>query len=218
MNTIEYVKKHKIIAIARGLSKKEIIPTARALYDGGIRLLEVTYNQKNPDCIKETPNMIERLCDEFGDKMRIGAGTVMNVEQTEAAISAGAKYIISPNTNKKVIERALQLNAVSMPGALTPSEIVNAYEMGGQMIKIFPAGNIGLPYIKSLIGPLSHIPLLAVGGINVDNLMDFLNIGLMGAGIGSSLVNLNLIKNNDYDKLKTLANIFASQISQIQQI
>lgn len=212
MNTIEYIKKHKIIAIARGVSKDEIIQTARALYDGGIRLLEVTYNQKNPDCIKETPHMIEKLCDEFGDKMKIGAGTVMNIEQTEAAISAGAQYIISPNTSIKVIEKTRQLGAISMPGALSPSEIVNAYEMGGQMIKIFPAGNIGIPYIKSLIGPLSHIPLLAVGGVNADNLMDFLNIGLVGAGIGSSLVNLNLIKNNDYDKLRTLANIFASQI------
>ena len=209
MNTKEIINANKVIAIMRGVAKEKAADAARALYEGGIKLVEVTFNQSSPTCIEDTTDSIKSIIDAMGDKMCVGAGTVMTVEQVQAAVNAGAKYIISPNTDREVIEETKKLGAISMPGAFTPSEAVSAYKMGADYVKLFPAGLLGIPYIKAIKAPISHIPLMAVGGIDADNLGDFLATGINGVGVGSSLVNLKLINAGKWDELTELAKKFA---------
>lgn len=209
---IDSIEKYKIIAIVRGVSQDKIIPAAQALYKGGIRLIEVTYDQSSPDSITETPRMIEMLCQHFGEDMCVGAGTVMNLPQVEAAVKAGAKYMISPNTNIKVIKRSVELGAISIPGALTPSEITEAYNAGASFVKLFPAGDLGVNYIKSVRSPINHIPLLAVGGIDETNMMEFFKAGIKGVGIGSNIVKTSLINENRFEELTALAEKYTGQV------
>ena len=209
---ISGIKENKIIAIVRGVATKDIIPTARALKDGGIKLLEITFNQSSATGEKDTENAIGSLCDYFSDSMLIGAGTVLNARQTEIAVKAGAKYIISPNTDPDVIKTTNDMGAVSIPGALTPSEIAHACKLGAHFVKLFPAGDLGTAYIKAIRAPLSHIPLLAVGGIDNDNLQDFFKAGVCGVGVGSNIVDTKLIKEGKFEELTVLARKYTSQI------
>ena len=204
-STIDKILEHKIIAIVRGVGKENIVKLGSALLEGGVKLIEVTFNQKDKDNLINTPLLIKTLIDTFGDKICVGAGTVMTEEQVEAAFNAGAKYMISPNTNEKVIKKTKELGAVSIPGALTPSESANAYEYGADFVKLFPAGNLGTGYIKSVCAPLNHIPFLAVGGINEVNVGDFMKTGIKGVGVGGNLCNLKLIENNEFDKITNSA-------------
>lgn len=206
------IEKHKIIAIIRNVSPERLIHAADALYKGGIRLMEVTFNQKNPDCVKETSEMIEMLSKHFQGDICVGAGTVMNIKQVEAAAKAGAKYIISPHTDLEVIKRTVELDMVSIPGAMTPSEIVMAYNAGAGFVKLFPAGELGVNYVKSVCSPLNYIPMLAVGGIDENNMQDFLNTGIKGFGIGSNIVKSSYINGEKYDELTILAKKYTCQI------
>ena len=181
MDTLERILDHKIVAIIRGAEPGDVINIAKALYDGGIRILEITMNSANP------LKVIEEVADEFGDRMVIGAGTVLDPETARSAISAGAEFILSPIVNSKTIEMTKSHGAIAVPGAYTATEIVHAYRCGGDIIKVFPA-RPGPAYIKDLLGPLPHIPLLPTGGINLDNIKEFKKAGAVGFGIGSSLV------------------------------
>ncbi len=205
MNTKDIINKHKVIAILRGIPQEKVADTAAALYCGGIRLMEVTYNQSSPTCIEETVDGINTICGALGDKAYIGAGTVMNRAQVRAAVEAGAKYIISPNTDREVIQETKRLGVISMPGAFTPTEVVAAYEVGADYVKLFPAGLLGIPYIKAVMAPINHIPLIAVGGIEAENIKDFLATGINGVGVGSSLVNAGLILEEKWDELIEIA-------------
>ena len=211
MGTNEIINQNKVIAIVRGVEKDKIKDTAKALYDGGIRLIEVTFNQSSKTCIEDTVESIKAISKSVGGNICVGAGTVMTIEQTKAAIDAGAKYIISPNTDEAVIKETKRLGAVSIPGAFTPTEVVEAYKMGGDYVKLFPAGLLGTAYIKALIAPISHIPLMAVGGIDHHNLKEFLSTGIAGVGVGSSLVDKNLIKQEKWNELTLLAEKFTGQ-------
>ena len=209
---ISTVEKEKVIVIVRGVAKEKLIPLADAMYDGGIRLLEITFDQTGKISAAETAEMIADLCRRFSGRMRIGAGTVMTAEQVRIAFEAGAEYMISPDTSREVIGETCRLGAVSIPGALTPTEVATAYAYGADFVKLFPAGDLGLSYIKSIRAPLAHIPMLAVGGVNEKNLGEFLSAGLSGVGLGSGIVNKKLIDNGDFAALTALAKQYTEQI------
>jgi 2-dehydro-3-deoxyphosphogluconate aldolase/(4S)-4-hydroxy-2-oxoglutarate aldolase len=211
-HVIDAIRQYKLISIVRGLEKDELLKAAEALFEGGVRLLEVTFDQsgKIPDSV--TAENIRLLRKTFEGRLFIGAGTVMNESQVLAAKEAGAEYIISPDVNEAVIKKTKELGLVSIPGALTPTEIVTAHTYGADFVKLFPAGDLGISYIKSVRAPLSHIPMLAVGGVTVNNIRDFLDAGLLGVGIGSAIVNKSLIKNGDFEGLTELAREFTRQI------
>lgn len=204
-NVMERIRSDKIIAIVRGLESGHMLSLAGALNKGGITMIEVTFDQKNPDKWKDTCSAIKLLSDEFAGRMLVGAGTVMTVEQLNLAYEAGAKYIISPDINVEVIRNTKKLGLVSLPGAMTPTECVTAYNAGADAVKVFPAGELGAAYIKAIRAPLSHIPMLAVGGVNVDNAASFIKAGCIGLGVGGTLVNLDLVKNGEFDKISALA-------------
>ena len=203
--TIQNVNEQKVIAILRGLSPEECLKTAQALYHGGIRLLEVTFDQKDVTKHVETIQSIRQIADHFQGKIYIGAGTVTSPALVEAAAKAGAQYIISPDTSQAVIEKTRELELVSMPGALTPTEIMNAHRWGADFVKIFPVGNLGTGYIKAITAPLNHIRFLAVGGVNPDNITGFLDAGCCGAGIGGNLSNRKWIAAGEYERITQTA-------------
>lgn len=191
MTTLSQILKHKIVAIIRGANPGDVLKIANALHAGGIKVLEVTMNSE------KVLELIKQLSEAMKDKMLIGAGTVLTVDEAKSAINAGAQFIISPNMNVDVIKITKQLGAVSIPGAYTPTEIVNAYNNGGDIIKIFPA-SANVNYIKEIRAPLPHIPLMPTGGITLDNIAAFHKAGAMAFGIGTALVNTKEKVNEEY--------------------
>ena len=188
MNDIKkIIDDNKIIAIIRGVKSDVLVPLVETLYTGGIRLVEVTINQSGDP--QTTADAIYNLCDKFDGRVEIGAGTVMSAAQAELVINSGAKYIISPNTSEEVIRYTKSRGIISIPGAFTPTESAAAYSYGADYVKIFPAGSVGPSYIKAIAAPLSHIPFLAVGGVDHTNILDYLKAGACGVGIGGALTN-----------------------------
>jgi len=190
---LRLLKETPIIAIVRGVEEKHIIPVAEALLQGGIKVMEVTLNTPG------APQMIHTLQSRLGDQMFIGAGTVLDHADAQLAVQAGAKFIVTPNTDEEVIRYCVQQDLPVYPGAMTPTEIVKAWKAGATAIKIFPGSSLGLTYLKELQGPLSHIPMIAVGGVNEDNIHQFLQIGCYAFGIGGSLINLQEIAQMNYE-------------------
>ena len=217
-SVIDSIEKNKIIVIVRGVEKDKLIPLAEAMYNGGIRLLEITYSADKPQSDEQTAESIAMLSKHFQGRMYIGAGTVLNEKQVELTHKAGGKFIISPNTNKKVIEKTRELEMVSMPGAYTASEIQEAHEYGADFVKLFPITSVGTEYVKAVKAPLSNIKLMAVGGINEDNMVDYLNAGATGFGIGSNIVNKKLIDNDDFCGITELAERYTAVIEKWQHI
>ena len=202
---IQKVLDKKIVAIVRGVYGEDCVNLARALYEGGIELLEVTFDQSKPEELTRTSDTIRQLVEQLGDKMVFGAGTVTTVEMLELAKNAGAKFIVSPDTNEEVIRATVAAGMVSMPGALTPTEVVTAHRWGADFVKLFPAGTQGTAYFKAVTAPLNHIRMLAVGGVNEKNIADFMAAGAVGAGVGGILVNKAWIKSGEFDKITAAA-------------
>ncbi len=202
---INAILEHKIIAIVRGAQPEKVLPVARALMEGGISLVEVTFDQKAPDSWPKTAQAIAQIADQLAGGVIVGAGTVLTPGQVHMAGEAGAKYIISPNADPQVIKATRERNLVSIPGALTPTEAMAAHQAGADFIKLFPVTSLGPGYIKAVKAPLSHLRFLAVGGIDEKNLADYLKAGALGAGIGGRLVNSQWIANNEFEKITALA-------------
>lgn len=209
MNTLEFIQKHKIITICRKVYGEELLHLAQALCEGGVRLIEVTFDQADPNCIEKTAEAVTTLCEHYGSEMMFGAGTVLTVEQVEAAAAAGARYIISPNTDEAVIRRSKELGLVSIPGAMTPSEIMTAHNCGADVVKLFPAGALGLRYIKDILAPISHVKLCATGGVTEENWGDYLALGFVAAGISSRLCDKKCIAEGNYAEITRRARAFA---------
>lgn len=209
---LEFIYEHKIIVILRGVKVRDVLPTAKALYEGGIRMLEITFLQDSKTKIEDTSASIRNVTEEMADKMLVGAGTVMSFEEAKAACEAGASYILSPNTNIGIIEYVNKLGAVPIPGAFTPTEIAAAFEKGAPVIKLFPAGCLGVEYIKAIRAPISHIPLLAVGGVTENNMDEFLKAGVKGFGIGSSIAKNSLIEKGDFEGITKLARLYTNKL------
>ncbi len=201
MNTAEYIEKYSVICICRKLYGDELLNLAKALSNGGVKLIEVTFDQSDPDGASKTAEAIAALREAFEGTMKIGAGTVLTKQQVDIAKSAGAEYIISPNTDAEVIRYTKENGLVSIPGAMTPTEILTAHHSGADFIKLFPATWLGFPYIKDIIAPLSHVSLIATGGVNEENLKDYYNLGFSGAGISSRLSNSKLIQEGNFSEI-----------------
>lgn len=207
---IEKILNEKIVVIVRGVEKDKLIPLAEAMYNGGVRLLELTFDSSGKISTAETTANIKILKDHFGDKMYIGAGTVTKIEQVEYTKNAGGEFIISPDTNEKIIKKTLELDMVSIPGAMTPTEIQTAHRNGADFVKVFPVVNVGSSYIKAVKAPLSNINILAVGGINDANMKEYLKAGVCGFGVGANIVDKKLLENGDYDGITKLTEKYVS--------
>ena len=206
--TVEWALKEKIIAIVRGMEAKDCLRVAQALYDGGIRLMEITYDQRDPAQWAKTADAIGKIAEAFEGRMLVGAGTVTTPELVTRTRDAGGQFIISPDTNPAVIARTRELELVSMPGAMTPSEILAAHAAGADLVKLFPAAALGSAYLKAVRSPISHVRIMAVGGVDLANAEAFFKAGAACIGVGSSLVSKKLIDSGDYAQITARAEGF----------
>ncbi len=209
------VRDTRIVAIIRGFDSDTCLHLAEAYARGGIRLVEVTFNQKDPATWKDTAAAIRAIADHFEGEVRAGAGTVLTEEQLQICEDAGGEYMVSPNVNPDLIRSCTKRGLAAFPGALTPTEVASAWEAGASFVKLFPVGALGPGYVKALRAPLSHIPLLAVGGVNADNLADYMRAGCVGAGIGGSLTNKEWIAASAWDKITDAARLLVSRAAAV---
>lgn len=205
---IKKIEEEKIITIVRGVAREKLIPLAQAMFDGGIRLIECTYDASGNISDEEIASNIEMLVNHFGFEMIVGAGTVLTEKQVELTKKAGGKFIISPDTNEIIIRKTKELGLVSIPGALTPTEIAAANRFGADFVKVFPVNLMGYKYIKDVKAPLSNVKLLAVGGVDENNMKNYFDAGACGIGIGSGIVNKKQIENNDFKGITKLAKLY----------
>ena len=209
---IKDILENKIIVIMRGYTTDELIFAVEAMEKGGVRLVEVTFDQSGKIPNELTAAQIQELSERFRGRVRIGAGTVMTSEQVELAYNAGAEYIISPDCYREVIEKTRELGMVSLPGAITPTEAANAHRWGADFVKLFPNSEFKPSYLKALAAPLSHIKFLAVGGVNADNLKEYMAAGAVGIGVATAIASKDLIKKGDAEGITALARKFTSQL------
>lgn len=208
MDVKDLILRDKVIVIARRIYGDTLLKLADAMCSGGIHLMELTFDQSDSECIDKTASSVARLNARFGGEMLFGAGTVITPQQVDAAYQAGCKYIISPNTDLDVINATKAHGLVSIPGAMTPSEILAAHKAGADFVKLFPTGYLGLPYIKDIRAPISHVKLIATGGVTEDNFGAFLSAGMVAAGISGRLTDKACIESGNFEELTRRAKAF----------
>jgi 2-dehydro-3-deoxyphosphogluconate aldolase/(4S)-4-hydroxy-2-oxoglutarate aldolase len=204
---LERVLKGGLVAIIRADSSEQLVQVARALYEGGIDVIEVTFT---------VPNAVEVLSavkKYLGQQILLGAGTVLDPETARTALLAGAQFLVSPTVNLEVIKLALRYDRLVMPGAYTPTEILTAWEAGADVIKVFPADIGGPPYLKALKGPLPQVRLMPTGGVNLQTLPEFLKAGACAVGLGSSLVEKDAVERGDMARIRDLARQYVDLIA-----
>ena len=207
---IQKILSDKVIAIVRGIYDDECVLLAKALHDGGVDLLEVTFDQTSHEERLRTVKTIQQLNAELGKDMVFGAGTVTTVEMVKMAKDAGAGFIVSPDTCEEVIRATVENGMVSVPGAFTPTEIAQAHRYGADFIKVFPASFMGPSYVKTVVAPLSNVRLLAVGGVDNSNIADYLKAGAVGAGVASCLFRKEWVKNNEWERITEASRRFVA--------
>lgn len=209
---IKDIEQHKIIVILRGFTTEQLLYAVEAMYTGGIRLVEVTFDQSGAVRDEDTAANIRALSEQFKGRVHIGAGTVMTEEQVELACGAGAEFIISPDCYEPVIKKTRELGMVSIPGVYTPSEAANAHRYGADFAKLFPNSEVKPSYLKALAVPLSHIKFLAVGGVTHENMQDYLNAGAKGVGVATAIADKKAIFAGDYSEITRRAKLFTDQL------
>lgn len=210
--TYKTILNEKVVAIVRGHSPETVVKLAKAYAEGGIRCIEVTFDQSSKEKQLETAQTIRAVKAAMGDAVCVGAGTVMTADQVRMAAEAGAEYMISPNVDADVIAETKRLGKISIPGAMTPSEIAYAYKLGADIVKLFPANELGLSYIKAIKAPLKHIPIMATGGVRPHNAAEYLDAGSAALGVAGDLVNKTWIAAGEYDKIAQVAAAYAEAV------
>lgn len=197
-----------VVPVVRTATAEAAIKSIEALYRGGIRAAEITMTV--PGAIKA----LEKLADQFGDQIVLGAGTVLDPETARACMLAGAQFFVTPNLKASTIEMVKRYSKIIMPGALTPTEVVTAWEAGADVVKIFPCGNVGGPkYIKALKGPFPQIEMVPTGGVNLDTTGEFLRAGACAVAVGGELIDAKTIQEGKYDVFEERARLYLAEVS-----
>ncbi len=212
-NLVQKILDSKVIAIVRGHSGDKVMRIAEALLAGGVQCMEITYNAAKPESDAATANIVKKLNDSYGGRMQIGSGTVLTEKQAEMTKAAGGKFIISPNVNTAVIRKTKELGMVSIPGAYSPSECEEAHEAGADFIKLFPAVNLGVDYVKAITAPLSQIKFMVVGGITAENVGEYIKAGAVGVGTGSDLIIKDAVAEGNFARITERAKEYISAVS-----
>jgi len=197
-----------IIPVVRASSAEAALQAVEAIANGGIRAAEITMTV--PGAVR----VLEKLADRFGGNLLLGAGTVLDPETARACLLAGAEFIVSPSLRPATIEIAKRYSKPVFPGALTPTEVLAAWEAGADVVKVFPCGNVGgAKYIKALKGPFPQIEMMPTGGVNLETIGDFLKAGACAAGVGGELVDVASMKQGRFDVLEERARQFLAAIA-----
>lgn len=208
---VEKIREGRVIAIIRGFEPDVCLHLAEAYAKGGIRAVEVTYRQNAPETWKDTAAAISAIAARFGDVLAVGAGTVLTSEQLKMTADAGGRFMVAPNVKPSLIRECAAGGLAAIPGAMTPSEVVEAWEAGATFVKVFPAGTLGPGYIKALRAPLAHVRLLAVGGVTPDNAAAFMQAGSEGVGVSGALCDKQAIAAGDWASIEAAAKLLVER-------
>lgn len=200
-----------LVAIIRAPSGDQLLDVSRALLAGGIDVIEVTFT------VPGVLDIIQQLRRELGDRILLGAGTVLDPESARAAMLAGAEFIVTPTVNGDVIRLCRRYGKVVMAGGFTPTEILTAWEAGADIVKVFPADVGGPDYLKAIRGPLPQIRLLPTGGVNLETLPSFVQAGACAVGLGSALVEKEALAAGNMDRIQSLAAAYVEKMKQARQ-
>jgi 2-dehydro-3-deoxyphosphogluconate aldolase/(4S)-4-hydroxy-2-oxoglutarate aldolase len=205
---LEFITGIGVVPIVRVSSAESAVQAVDSIYQGGIRAAEITMTV--PGALRA----LETVADRLGDKMMLGAGTVLDPETARACMLAGAQFFVTPALRVSTIEMAKRYSKVIFPGALTPTEVLTAWEAGADAVKIFPCGNLGGPkYIKALKGPLPHIAMIPTGGVNLETASDFLKAGSCAIAVGTEMVDAKTIREGRFDVIEERARQFLACVS-----
>ena len=196
-----------VVAILRADSGEQLGRVAEAWYEGGIDVIEVTFT------VPGVLGILSAVRDSLGDKILLGAGTVLDAESARAAMLAGAEFIVCPTVNLDVIRMCRRYDKLVMPGALTPTEVLTAWEAGADIVKVFPADVGGPGYLKALHGPLPQVKLLPTGGVDLETLAGFFAAGACAVGLGSALVERQAVADGDMDRIRDLARAYVAAVA-----
>jgi 2-dehydro-3-deoxyphosphogluconate aldolase/(4S)-4-hydroxy-2-oxoglutarate aldolase len=206
MAVLAAIEASGLVAILRADSGEAVVQTFKALADGGVTVSEVTLT---------TPGALASIAEArrvLGAAAVIGAGSVLDSESCKAAIEAGASFIVSPITDLGVIRTAQRYGRPVMPGALTPTEVLTAFQQGADLVKIFPANHFGPKYISDLLAPMPQLRLIPTGGVTLENVKQWLDAGAAALGVGTSLVRKDLIAAGDFKALTQLAGQYVAAV------
>lgn len=201
----EWYHRAPVIGILRGIAMEKVMKIAQVYLEAGFYTLEVTLN--TPDA----EQIISRLRADFPE-LNVGAGTVCSMPDLDRALGSGAQFVVTPVINEEVIKRAVKQKIPIFPGGFTPTEVYRAWELGASAVKVFPATQMGVPYIKDLRGPLDQVKLLPTGGVSLSNIKSFFQAGAVGVGMGSSLFPKDLIQQQDFQALSAHLEAIKSEI------
>jgi 2-dehydro-3-deoxyphosphogluconate aldolase/(4S)-4-hydroxy-2-oxoglutarate aldolase len=197
-----------IVAVVRAHDSHHLVEVARALADGGVHVVEITMSVPN------AIDVIRHVDQELGDRLLLGAGTVLDAETARAVILAGAEFIVAPTLNLDVIRLCRRYDKLVMPGAFTPTEILTAWEAGADIVKVFPADAVGPAFFKAMRGPLPQIRLMPTGGVDLTTAADFLKAGACCLGIGGQLVEPKAVAERNFDRIRDLARQYVAIVQQ----
>jgi len=201
-----------VVAVIRAQSGEQLVDVAEALLAGGVEVMEVTFT------VPGATRVLERVAERLGGKILLGAGTVLDSETARIAMLSGAEFIVSPTTNVQVIEICQRYDKLVMPGALTPTEVVTAWQAGADIVKVFPSDLTGPAYLKALHGPLPQVRLMPTGGVNLETAADFITAGACALGIGSSLVSGKAVESGDFQGIESLAKQYVDIVRNARSI
>jgi len=200
----------KAVAVIRMDDPSKLIKVAEAIYDGGVKAIEITMT---------VPNAIETIAlasKEIGDKVLIGVGSILNAQMAQKAIDAGAQYVVSPIFKREIIEQSHLNDIPAMPGTFTPTEVQSAYELGADIVKIFPADVLGMAFIKGIKAPMPHLKVMPTGGVSLTNAGEWLKAGACAVGVGSALIDKEAIRVDNYSKLSDNAKQIMESIKSVE--
>lgn len=206
---VQHIKKTGIVPIIRTSDKETAVRSVEAIYEGGLTCAEITMT------VAGAIGALEEVAKRFGSKILLGAGTVLDPETARICILSGAEFLVTPSLNSRTIELARRYSKAIFPGALTPTEILAAWEAGGDGVKVFPCSALGgAKYIRALRGPFPHIELVPTGGVNLETIGDFLKAGCSAVGVGGELVDAKTIAAGDYATITTRARQFIQKAAE----
>jgi len=206
-NILQEILNRKAVAVLRIKEEDKLQQVIEAIYAGGISVAEITMTV--PNAIK----LIGRMREKLDENIIIGVGSVLNSKTAEEAITAGARYVVSPVFKKDIVETAHKNDVPAMPGCFTPTEIYTAFETGADIVKVFPADVIGIDFFKAILAPLPYLKLMPTGGVSLTNAGDWLKAGACAVGIGSALLDSKAIHENNYSKLTDNARTIMKSIA-----
>ncbi|WP_098748330.1 bifunctional 4-hydroxy-2-oxoglutarate aldolase/2-dehydro-3-deoxy-phosphogluconate aldolase [Paenibacillus sp. EZ-K15] len=208
---LKLLKESGVVAVVRRPPFEKAVRITDALVAGGVKALEITVDSDRAF------ELIALLNERYGEDVLVGAGTVLDAETAEKAIEARAQFIFSPVLDEETIKTTIRREVISIPGVMTPTEIVKGYRLGADLLKIFPGSSLGVNYIKELSAPLGHIPMMPTGGVTLDNVAQFIRAGAVAVGLGSSLLDKKAMEEERYDDIAKRAEQFIQAIHQARE-